>query len=199
MGASPMQSWTPRGIFCRAYVDPNEGHFSSTTRVHAFVHGQTCLARITFWQSSNGEETMKRVVHRVLAVTAAFQLIAGTAFADGDLSRDTRVRIGFKVAASQHIELDPDVPSQGLGSFLVTVSSCNDCSRSLTCAWRRPRSAAARASQPRQLLGWWTLVSNPNGDLLFQEPHARARHRSTRWIDAGPVRPCHKDRLRSAG
>jgi hypothetical protein len=71
--------------------------------------------------------TMTRVVHRVLAVTAAFQLIAGAVFAEGDLSRDTRVRIGFKIAASQHIELDADVPSQGLGSFLVTVSSCNDC------------------------------------------------------------------------
>jgi hypothetical protein len=57
---------------------------------------------------------------------AALQLTAGTALAD-DLSRDLRVQKGFAIAASQHITLDQDVPSQGLGSYLVTVSSCNDC------------------------------------------------------------------------
>ena len=57
---------------------------------------------------------------------AAVLLSVGIARAD-DLSRDTRAKIGFEVAASQHITLDPNVPSQGLGSYLVTISNCNDC------------------------------------------------------------------------
>jgi hypothetical protein len=69
---------------------------------------------------------MVRMVRRVVTVTTAFQLMAGVVLAE-DLSRDHRVKIGFEIARSQNIELDEDVPSQGLGSYLVTVSSCNDC------------------------------------------------------------------------
>ncbi len=65
-------------------------------------------------------------IRRAPAVAAALQLLAGLATA-GELERDLRVKIGFDIAASQHITLDPNVPSQGLGSFLVTVSNCNDC------------------------------------------------------------------------
>jgi hypothetical protein len=54
------------------------------------------------------------------------QLLAGLATA-GELERDSRVKIGFDIAESQHIMLDPNMPSQGLGSYLVTVSNCNDC------------------------------------------------------------------------
>lgn len=69
---------------------------------------------------------MAHIARRVVTVTTAFQLIAGVVLAE-DLSRDDRVRLGFEIASSQNIELDEDVPSQGLGSYLVTVSSCNDC------------------------------------------------------------------------
>ena len=62
----------------------------------------------------------------VLAVVALLQVAAGTGLAK-DLSRDSRVQIGFDIAASQNIKLDPNVPSQGLGSYFVTASSCNDC------------------------------------------------------------------------
>ena len=55
------------------------------------------------------------------ALTLAAILVAGSTLA-GDFLRDTRSQIGFEVAASQHITLDPNVPSQGLGSYLVTVS-----------------------------------------------------------------------------
>ncbi len=65
-------------------------------------------------------------IHRVLVAAAALQLTAGALLAD-DLSRDSRVKIGFGIAASQNVTLDPNAPSQGLGSYLVTVSSCNDC------------------------------------------------------------------------
>jgi hypothetical protein len=71
-------------------------------------------------------ETMAHIPLLVLAMAASLQLTAAVALAD-DLSRDSRVKIGFDIAASQHITLDPNVPSQGLGSYLVTVSSCNDC------------------------------------------------------------------------
>jgi hypothetical protein len=64
--------------------------------------------------------------HRSLVVAALLQLAAGAAFAD-DLRNDPRVKKGFEIATSQHIQLDEDRPSQGLGSYLVTVSSCNDC------------------------------------------------------------------------
>ena len=62
----------------------------------------------------------------VLALAALLQVAAGTGLAK-DLSRDSRVQIGFDIAASQNIKLDPSVPSQGLGSYLVTASNCNDC------------------------------------------------------------------------
>jgi hypothetical protein len=64
--------------------------------------------------------------HRIFAVTIALQCTAGITLAD-DLSRDFRVKQGFEIAKSQNIQLDQDRPSQGLGSYLVTVSSCNDC------------------------------------------------------------------------
>jgi hypothetical protein len=62
----------------------------------------------------------------VLALAALLQVLAGTGLAK-DLSRDSRVQIGFNIAASQNIKLDPNVRSQGLGSYLVTASNCNDC------------------------------------------------------------------------
>ena len=69
-------------------------------------------------------------VRRTLALAAILQVAAGTILADDgsrDIRRDFRVETGFKIAASQNITLNPDMPSQGLGSYLVTVSSCNDC------------------------------------------------------------------------
>jgi hypothetical protein len=50
----------------------------------------------------------------------------GTSLAE-DMSGDPRVKKGFEIAASQNITLDQNVPTQGLGSYLVTISSCNDC------------------------------------------------------------------------
>ncbi|HET7883605.1 MAG TPA: hypothetical protein VFL55_22150 [Acetobacteraceae bacterium] len=69
--------------------------------------------------------------NRALAIAAGALLLdlatLTHAFADDGEARDARVRIGFEIAKRQGIELDRDVPSQGLGSFLVTVSNCNDC------------------------------------------------------------------------
>ena len=70
---------------------------------------------------------------RALAATAAAVLLhcvtPGSVRADDDheLRADQRASIGFEIAKTQNIALDPNVPSQGLGSYLVTVSSCNDC------------------------------------------------------------------------
>jgi hypothetical protein len=61
-----------------------------------------------------------------LAAGTALLTTLGSAMAD-DLSRDPRVQRGFEFAAQQHINLDPNVPSEGLGSFLVTLTGCNDC------------------------------------------------------------------------
>jgi hypothetical protein len=61
-----------------------------------------------------------------LAVGTVLAML-GPATADEDSRVDQRVRIGFEIAAKQHITLDRDVPAQGLGSYLVTASSCNDC------------------------------------------------------------------------
>jgi hypothetical protein len=67
---------------------------------------------------------------RTLAFTAGVLVlgfaILTQAFA-ADEPRDQRVKIGFEIAKSQGIELDTDVPSEGLGSYLVSASSCNDC------------------------------------------------------------------------
>jgi hypothetical protein len=70
---------------------------------------------------------------RALAAAAGAVLLHfvtfGSALADDDhaLRADQRASIGFEIAKTQNIALDPNVPSQGLGSYLVTVSSCNDC------------------------------------------------------------------------
>ena len=70
---------------------------------------------------------------RALAAAAGAVLLhfvtLGSALADDDhaLRADQRASIGFEIAKTQNIALDPNVPSQGLGSYLVTVSSCNDC------------------------------------------------------------------------
>ena len=69
---------------------------------------------------------MTHIPYRALAVASALQLAAGTVLA-ADLSRDPRVQKGFDIAASQNIILDQNVPPQGLGSYLVTISNCNDC------------------------------------------------------------------------
>jgi hypothetical protein len=64
----------------------------------------------------------------VFVVGAACLSVGGLADAlAADEPRGQRVKIGFDIAASQGIKLDTDVPSQGLGSYLVTASSCNDC------------------------------------------------------------------------
>jgi hypothetical protein len=60
-------------------------------------------------------------------VTVLLQLILQQSVLADDGPRDPRVKIGFDIAASQNIELDRDMPSLGLGSYLVTVSNCNDC------------------------------------------------------------------------
>jgi hypothetical protein len=74
-----------------------------------------------------GEMMTRFAAVRVLAIAAAIlQLSVGISVA-GDLSLDPRVKKGFEIAASQNISLDQNVPSQGLGSYLVTISSCNDC------------------------------------------------------------------------
>ena len=65
--------------------------------------------------------------HRAVVVAAVIQLTAWGSASAWDASQDPRVTRGFEIAASQHITLDPNIPSQGLGSFLVTVSNCNDC------------------------------------------------------------------------
>jgi hypothetical protein len=50
--------------------------------------------------------------------------VAGPAAAD-DL--ESRAEIGFRIAEQQGITLDRDNPAQGLGSYLVNASACNDC------------------------------------------------------------------------
>ena len=49
-----------------------------------------------------------------------------TSPAAGDNS-DSRAEIGFRIAEQQGITLDRDNPVQGLGSYLVNASGCNDC------------------------------------------------------------------------
>jgi hypothetical protein len=76
---------------------------------------------------------MTFIASRTLAAAAGAVLLhfatLGSALADDDheVRADQRVSIGFEIAKTQNIALDPNVPSQGLGSYLVTVSSCNDC------------------------------------------------------------------------
>ena len=71
---------------------------------------------------------LSRTSHCVAVTTAVLlQLILQPSVRADDGSRDPRVKIGFDIAASQHITLDQDMPSLGLGSYLVTVSNCNDC------------------------------------------------------------------------
>jgi hypothetical protein len=50
--------------------------------------------------------------------------VAGPAAAD-DL--ESRAEIGFRIAEQRGITLDRDKPAQGLGSYLVNASGCNDC------------------------------------------------------------------------
>jgi hypothetical protein len=56
-------------------------------------------------------------------------LAGGSASADdtGGSRIDQRVRIGFDIAKEQGVTLNQDMPSQGLGSYLVTSLGCNDC------------------------------------------------------------------------
>jgi hypothetical protein len=56
------------------------------------------------------------------AILGAFG--AATALAD---DWDQRARIGFAIAEQQGITLDRDRPAEGVGSYLVSSNSCNDC------------------------------------------------------------------------
>ncbi len=67
----------------------------------------------------------------LIATSAVLVSLAGGSrlYADEDfVSRDdTRVKIGFDIAAQQGISLDNDIAALGLGSYLVNAMGCNDC------------------------------------------------------------------------
>src|ERR1700712_4304360 len=68
-------------------------------------------------------KTCASVFATILLTILGFSM-SGPAAADDS---DSRAEIGFRIAEQQGITLDRDKPAQGLGSYLVNASGCNDC------------------------------------------------------------------------
>jgi hypothetical protein len=71
---------------------------------------------------------MKAYVSRSTAITPIAVMAGCLALSVAQANdRDQRADIGFAIAEQLGIVLNHDIPEQGVGSYLVNASACNDC------------------------------------------------------------------------